>query len=141
MTPQSPMKSTPSCPNRVSSTSITMQLEAVVASGATLTIWNKRTKNAAGTLVGAGNKAIDLMHGQHHRAVIIGVEHRFARFFFLDALVPAQQLEPFDERGQILAFGGIDDAHAFQRDIQFGGGLFDLRCGRPARMGAPRRSE
>ena len=105
---------------------MTMQLEAVVASGATLTIWNKRAQDAAGALIGAGNEAIHLVHGQHHGAVIIGIEHRFARLLFLDALETAQQLVAFDESRQIFAFGGIDDADAFQRDIQFRGGLFDL---------------
>jgi hypothetical protein len=38
MTPQSAMNTTPSLPNRVSSTSMIMQLEAVVRRGATLMI-------------------------------------------------------------------------------------------------------
>jgi hypothetical protein len=38
MTPQSAMNSTPFSPMRVSSTSITMQLDAVVMSGAALMI-------------------------------------------------------------------------------------------------------
>ncbi len=40
MTPQSAMNKTPASPMRVSSTSITMQLEAVLMSGAALMIWN-----------------------------------------------------------------------------------------------------
>ena len=41
ITPQSARKRTPFSPRRVSSTSMTMQLEAVLLLGATLMIWNK----------------------------------------------------------------------------------------------------
>ena len=40
MTPQSAMNSTPFSPKRESSTSMTMQLEAVLVCGAILMIWN-----------------------------------------------------------------------------------------------------
>ena len=40
MTPQSAMNMTPFSPKRVSSTSMIMQLDAVVVCGATLMIWN-----------------------------------------------------------------------------------------------------
>ena len=68
------------------------------------------------------------MHGHHHGAEIIRLEHRLARFAFLDALVAAQQFETARKVVQLLAFLGIDHTDALERDIQSFGGLFDLRA-------------
>ena len=40
----------------------------------------------------------------------------------------AQQFKPLRKIVQILAFGGIDDANAFQRNIERSARFFDLRA-------------
>ena len=88
----------------------------------------QRAQDAAGALIGARDKAVHLVHRQHHRAVIIRIEHRLPRLLLLHPLVTAQQLVAFDESGQVLALRWVDDAHPFQRNVQFRGGLLDLRA-------------
>ena len=89
-------------------------------------ISKKRTQDAAGDLVGAGDQAIGLMHGDHHGAVVIGDEQGFAGFLGLHALGPAQGGEAARKAFEVLAFGGVDDADAFERDVQALGGFLDF---------------
>ena len=86
----------------------------------------ERAEDAAGALVGAGDKAVGLVHGEHHGAVVIGVEHGLARLLSLHALDAAEQFVTLDEGGQVFALGRIDDADAFQGDVQLRGRLLDL---------------
>ena len=87
----------------------------------------ERPQHAGGDLAGAGDKAVRLVHGEHHGAEIVGLEHRLARLEALHALalVVAQQLEPAGEIVQILALGRVDDADAFEGDVQRIGGFID----------------
>ena len=89
----------------------------------------ERAQDAGGNLAGAGDKAVRLVHGQHHGAEIVGLEHSLARLEALHALagVVAQPLEPAREIVQILAFGGVDDADALERDVEGFGGFGDPR--------------
>ena len=86
----------------------------------------KRAQHAARTLVGAGDKSIRLVHGDHHRAVIIGVEHRLPRLLGLHALDPPQELIALDERLQVFTLLRVDDPHPFQRHIQLRRRLLDF---------------
>jgi hypothetical protein len=83
-------------------------------------------QDAAGDLVGAGDEAVRLVHGDHHGAVVIGQEHGVACFLGLEALGAAQKLEAMDEAVKILAFGGVDDADALEGDVEAQGGFLDL---------------
>ena len=76
----------------------------------------------------AGHEPVRLVHGHHHRPEIIRLEHRLARLAFLDALAAAQNAEAAREILQLLALGGVDDADAFEREVQVRGDLFDLRA-------------
>ena len=58
------------------------------------------------------------MHGQHHRAVIIRLEHRLARLVGAQPLFAAQRMKARGKIAQILAVGGIDDPDAIERNIQ-----------------------
>ena len=99
----------------------------------------ERPQNAGGDLAGAGDKAIRLVHRQHHRAEVVRLEHGLARLEALHALarVVPQQLEPAREVVQILALGRVDGADALEGDVQGFGGFSDPRPGRPAES-APR---
>lgn len=88
----------------------------------------QRPQNASGMLVRAGNKTIGLVHRNHHRAVIIRLEQRFARLFFFHAFVTAHHFVAFDKIIEILAFGGIDDANTFERNIDSLRGFFHFRA-------------
>ena len=87
----------------------------------------ERPQHAGGDLTGAGDKAIRLVHGEHHGAEVVGLEHGLARLEALHALarVVAQQLEPAREVVQVLALGRVDDADAFERDVQGVGRFLD----------------
>ena len=71
ITPQSAMNSTPFSPKRESSTSMIMQLEAVVVLRRHLDDLKQRPQHAARRVAGAGDEAVGLVHGEHHRAEII----------------------------------------------------------------------
>ena len=73
-------------------------------------------------------KSIGLMHRHHHRAVIIRLKHRLARFLLLHPFDAAQHFKTFRKCVEVFAFGGIDDANAFERNVQFLGGFFDFRA-------------
>ena len=62
---------------------------------------------------------------EHHGAVVIGIEHGFAGFLALNALDAAQKLKALGEHIQIFALGRVDDADAFQGDVQLGGRILD----------------
>ncbi len=87
----------------------------------------------------AGDHAVRLVHRQHHCAKIIRLQHRFARFRGTQTFFTAQRMKPFGEIFQLFARSGIDDADAFQRDVQITGDLFDL--GRIAELPWVRRAE
>ena len=115
-------------------------------SGATLMIWNSGRSTLLGDVRRAGNQAVRLMHRQHHRAIIIRLQHRLARFGGAQAFFAAQRMKPFREIFQILARGGIDDADAFERNVQivrdrFYFGVVAEHDGRaePQRVKLPRR--
>ena len=79
----------------------------------------ERPQQAAGDVRRAGNHAVGLVHRQHHRAVIIRLQHRLARLGGAQPFFPAQRMEALGEILQVLAVGGIDDADAVERNIQF----------------------
>ena len=87
----------------------------------------ERPQHAGGNLACAGDKAIRLMHGQHHGAEVIGLEHGVAGLeaFHAFALVLAQPLEPAREVIQLLAFRGVNGADAFEGDIEPVGNFSD----------------
>ncbi len=95
-----------------------MQLDAVVMFGAGLMIWNKRPQQAAGDVRCAGNHPVRLVHRQHHRAEIIRLQHGLARFRGLHALFPAQPEKAVGKIFQFLALRRVDDADAFERNVQ-----------------------
>ena len=97
------MNSTPFSPMRVSSTSITMQLDAVRDVRRGLDDLEQRPQHAAGDVRRAGNQAVRLVHRQHHRAVIIRLQHRLARLGGAQALFAAQRIKALGEILQILA--------------------------------------
>ena len=72
----------------------------------------QRTQHAAGDVRRAGNQAVRLVHRHHHRAEIIRLQHRLARFSGANSLVAAKRMESLDEIIQIFAFDGVDDADA-----------------------------
>ena len=78
----------------------------------------QRAQSAAGDLAGAGNEAVGLVHRHHHRAVVIRVEHGLPGLLDLDAFVAPQQFVAQREILQVFAFGRVDDAHPFERDVQ-----------------------
>src|SRR5581483_11804706 len=86
----------------------------------------ERAQDAAGDLVRAGDEAVGLVHGHHHRAVVIGQQHRFARLLGTQALGTAQQLETMDEAVEVLALNGVDDANALEGDVEALGGFLDF---------------
>src|SRR4051812_10119712 len=67
------------------------------------------------------------MHGDHHCAEIIRLEHGGARFEFLHSTSAPKNFEAMDKVWQLFAFLGIDDANAFERDVQSLGDFFDFR--------------
>ena len=77
-------------------------------------------------MIGAGNEAISLVHGDHHRAEIIWLEHCLARFEFLHAFRAAQSFEAVREIIQFSAFGRIDNPNAFQRNVERLGQFLDF---------------
>ncbi len=106
----------------------------------------QRAQHAAGDVGRAGNQAVRLVHRQHHRAEIIRLQHRLARFVGAQALFAAQRIKPLHEIFQVLARGGIDDADAFERNVQVRRDFLDFRVvaehdGRaePQRVKLPRR--
>ena len=103
---------------RVSSTSMTMQLDAVGDVRRRFDDLEQRPQQAADDVRGAGNHAVGLVHRQHHRAVIIRLEHRLARLVGAQPLFAAQRMKALGEILQILALGGIDDADAVERNVQ-----------------------
>src|SRR5947207_15669901 len=88
------------------------------------------------------------MHRHHHCSKKIRLQHRVPRFKALHTLVAPQDFEASHEIVQLLAFDGVDDADAFQRDIQCRGHVLDLsavayqnRRAQPQRIVLPRRLE
>ena len=86
----------------------------------------QRPQHAAGGGIGAGDKTIRLLHGEHHGAKIIGLQNRFARFRKLQAFTTTQGGEAAREIIKIITFSGIDDANPLHRNIQVFGELFDF---------------
>ena len=80
-----------------------MQLDAVVMSRRDLDDLEQRPQHAAGDVRRAGNQAVGLVHRQHHRAVIIRLQHRLARLGGAQPFFAAQRMKPFGEIFQILA--------------------------------------
>src|SRR5882724_6412656 len=78
MTPQSPMNKTPFSPKPESSTSITWQLDALVA---------------CGEFAGARHKAVRLVHCHHHGAKIVRLHHGLSGFEALLPFVAAQEFK------------------------------------------------
>jgi hypothetical protein len=66
------------------------------------------------------------VHGQHHGAVIIRLEHGLAGLGGAHALFTTQRMETMREIFQVLAGNRIDDADAFKRDFQSRGHLIDF---------------
>jgi hypothetical protein len=58
---------------------MTMQLDSRGDVRRSLDDLKQRPQHAAGDVRRAGNQAVGLVHGQHHRAVIIRLHHRLAR--------------------------------------------------------------
>ncbi len=82
-------------------------------------------EDAARDFVGARDQAIGLVQGDHHGAVIIGFEHDLAGLMTLQALASAQDLVTADEGVEVFGLFGVDDADAFEGDVEGGGGRFD----------------
>ena len=117
-----------------------MQLEAVVGLGRDFDDLEEGAQDAGGDLVGAGNESIGLVHGDHHGAEIIRLEHDLASDAFVDALEATEEFEPCDIVLQFVARLGVDDPDAFERHIEaFRERLDPARS--PKRMGTPRRRE
>ena len=85
----------------------------------------ERPENAARDFIGTRNQTIGLFHGHHHGAEVVRLDHGFAGLLFLDALAATQQQEPANEAVEVRALRRIDQADAFERDIEGGGGLLD----------------
>jgi hypothetical protein len=86
------------------------------------------TQCASGDFTGAADHAIRLVHGDHHRTVVIRMDHRLPGFLLLDALAAPQRFEALGEQRQILAFRRVDDSDPLQGHIQLRGTGFDLRA-------------
>ena len=57
------------------------------------------------------------MHGDHHGAKIIWLEHGFTSFLGFDAFFTPQRKETAAEVFQVLALRRVDDPHAFEGDV------------------------
>ena len=100
----------------------------------------QRPQHAAGDVRRPGNQAVRLVHGQHHRAVEIRLQHGFARLGLAQALFRGARDRGVGEIFQVFARGGIDDAHAFQRNFQILRRRLVTSGWSPSTMGAPSRS-
>src|ERR1043165_5874192 len=58
------------------------------------------------------------MHGHHHRTEIIRLKQGVPSFDFFETLAATQQLETVSEVIQVRAVRRIDDADAFEIDVQ-----------------------
>src|SRR5690242_3123088 len=66
------------------------------------------------------------MHGDHHCAEIIRLEHGGARFEFLHSTSAPKNFKSMGKIWQFLALLGINDANAFERDVQCLSDFLDL---------------
>ena len=88
----------------------------------------QRAQRAAHRFARAGDHAIGLVHGDHHRAKVIRILHRLARLLDLDALGAADEFIALREALAFLAVFGVEDADAFERDAEFLGELLNFRA-------------
>src|ERR1035438_7623823 len=85
----------------------------------------ERAQAGGGDLTGAGDKAVRLVHGEHHGGEVVGLEHGVAGLESSHAVVVTQELEAAGEVVQLLAFGWVDGADAFEGDVERIGGFGD----------------